>query len=399
MKKVGIASCYFKYNYGSVLQAYATQRAVDRLGIPNETIDISGCNKEIRRGKMRHYWNNALNFSMYNEKKGFVRQIVKRKLDPGGLGKDIATRRAAFDRFCRTHFRMSPAYPGMGALHEACKGYSHVLVGSDQLWLPLNIEGDYYTLNFVPDPIVRIAYATSFGVASLPKRLHAKTAAFLERIPHLSVRESSGQGIVRQLTGRDVPVVCDPTLLFTGPEWEEIQRPRQKDAQPYILCYFLSDNPQYRSFAMDVKKQTGYRIIALRHLDEYIPGDDSFGDDAPFDIDPAQFVSLIRDAAYICTDSFHGTVFSILNHKEFFTFRRYRSDSGGSTNSRYASLFAAAGIRGRLFTGNEPAAQCLAQTIDYSEIDRNLEHLRGLSMEFLRGALSAAEADILQMKG
>lgn len=108
------------------------------------------------------------------------------------------------------------------------ENYSAVLVGSNQLWLPGNIAADYYTLNFVPTTVNSIAYTTSFGQSSLPKDSARKASIFLKKIKHIGVREESGQKLVKELAGRDVPVVCDPTLLFTGDEWMKIQQKKLK---------------------------------------------------------------------------------------------------------------------------------------------------------------------------
>ena len=102
----------------------------------------------------------------------------------------------------------------------------------------------------------------------------------------------------------------------------------------YILCYFLGNNPLHREFAKRLKEVTGCKIIALTHLDEFVKSDEGYADETPYDIDPADFLNLIRNAEYVCTDSFHCSVFSILYKRQFFTFRRYNRNTKQSTNSR-----------------------------------------------------------------
>ena len=121
-----------------------------------------------------------------------------------------------------TRYGASSAYIYLG---KKCKDkYGAVLVGSDQLWLPGNIAADYYTLNFVPKEVNTIAYSTSFGQSALPSDSAKKATVFLKKIKHIGVREESGQKLVKELAGRSVPVVCDPTLLFTSDEWMSIQK-------------------------------------------------------------------------------------------------------------------------------------------------------------------------------
>ena len=389
MKKIGIASCYFKHNYGSMLQAYATQWALDRLKLRNETLDISGILGEISHGKRKYYLRNLFNVEMYNAKKGFIRHMVQRKLDQR-FAERISQRDAAFEQFKRQYFRMAIPAHSKKELRDYCLDYNAVLAGSDQLWLPLNIEGDYYTLNFVPDTVRRVAYATSFGVSELPAWQEQKAQRFLNRIHAISVREQSGKDLIQKLCNRDVPVVCDPTLLFTGEEWTGVQGLKNVAREKYIFCYFLGNSRLHRDFAQRLKAATGYQIVTLRHLDEFIPSDEDFGDEAPYDIGPDKFMDLIRNAEYICTDSFHGSVFSLLNHKQFFVFRRFQKAGSQSTNTRIDSLLCLAGIPERLIEGYEDASACLQMKINYEQVDRKVGSMREASLSFLKTALLEA---------
>ena len=256
-----------------------------------------------------------------------------------------------------------------------------------QLWLPGNIAADYYTLNFVPTTVNSIAYATSFGQSSLPKDSAKKATIFLKKIKHIGVREESGQKLVKKLAGRNVPVVCDPTLLFTGDEWMKIQKKEPIIKGKYILCYFLGNNPPHREFAEKLKKETGCKIVALTHLDEFVKSDEGYADETPYNIDPADFLNLIRNAEYVCTDSFHCSVFSILYKKEFYTFRRYNRNTRQSTNSRLDTLFKITGIEGRLLAGDEKIVDCLNIKTDFDEAHKKLAGVRQQSYEYLKVAL------------
>ena len=119
--------------------------------------------------------------------------------------------------FTEQYIRKSSACADFTELTSYCKeNYDTILIGSDQLWLPANIAADYYTLNFVPDGVKKIAYATSFGVSSLPDDLKGQASRFLSKIDHISVREEAGKKIIQSMVDKEVEVVCDPTLLFTG---------------------------------------------------------------------------------------------------------------------------------------------------------------------------------------
>ena len=155
----------------------------------------------------------------------------------------------------------------------------------------------------------------------------------------------------------------------------------------YILCYFLGNNPPHREFAKHLKEATGCKIIALTHLDEFVKSDEGYSDETPYDIDPADFLNLIRNAEYVCTDSFHCSVFSILYKRQFFTFRRYNRNTKQSTNSRLDTLFHMAGIKGRLLTGEENIADCLKIETDFESVHKKLEEIRQKSYEYLLTAL------------
>ena len=156
----------------------------------------------------------------------------------------------------------------------------------------------------------------------------------------------------------------------------------------YILCYFLGNNPPHREFAKRLREATGCKIVALTHLDEYIRCDEGYADETPYDVDPADFLNLIRNASYVCTDSFHCSVFSILYKRCFFAFRRYARNTRQSTNSRLDTLFGLAGISGRILRGDENVKKCLDMKIDYDEVHKNIEKIRSSSYVYLKTALN-----------
>lgn len=389
MKKVAIVSCYFMKNYGSMLQAYATQKILDEMGVDNETICIDGLNKEIKNVKLKYFFNKMLDGDVVKNKFIVVKHKICEKLNYNGFKDKMNVRNYAFEEF-NSNFKLSKVYSSFDELKKECASYTDVLVGSDQLWLPSNIEADYYTLNWVSDNINKISYATSFGVSSLEKKYEQLSEKFLKKIDHLSVREQSGKELIRKISGIEAEIVCDPTLLFTAEEWMEIQKNEPIVLGKYIFCYFIGNNPEQREFVRKLKLDTGYKIVALQHIDEYIKSDENFADEAPYDITPGDFINLIRNAQYVCTDSFHGSVFSILNSKKFFAFRRFKSTNKGSTNSRLDSLFNLLELEDRLLNGNENIREYLEKTIDYDAVHKKLSDFRNESKKFLEEALEVS---------
>ena len=388
MKKVALVTCYFHPNYGSMLQAYATQKILDDWQIPCENICIDGIKQEIESAKTRFYLKQVTNPQVLS---GTIWRIAKKKLQKilhkKTFGQDMATRAQMFREFEKKHFRVSRRYNSRQELTDACQNYSTVLVGSDQLWLPSNIDADYYTLSWVPEDVNKVSYATSFGTSYLPEDLQPKAEKFLNRFQAISVRESAGVQMVEQYAHRKAELVCDPTLLFDAQQWMCIQQDAPKVEGDYILCYFLGNNTKDRAFAKRLSQKTGCKIVALLHLDEYIGADCHYADETPFDVGPGELLNLIRHANYVVTDSFHGSVFSILHQKTFFTSRRIKKEGLLCTNNRLDSLFETLGVTGRLISGDEDVQECLERKLDYTAIFQRLEQLRESSKQFLRESL------------
>ena len=385
-KRVGCVIAYTDKhnNYGTSLQGFATVKKIQDLGYDCEIIKYTKRLSLLNKIKLVYL---MCRCGGTKDKMRIVKERLNMKCHPD-YAKNIAIRTTAVNAYkAKRLIPLFHEYIGFDALRHGSLNYNAVLVGSDQLWLPGNIAADYYTLNFVPETVNSIAYATSFGQSSLPKDSTKKAEVFLKKIKHIGVREESGQKLVKEIANRDVPVVCDPTLLFTGDEWMAIQQKEPIVKGKYILCYFLGNNPPHREFAKRLKEATGCKIIALTHLDEFVKSDEGYADETPYDIDPADFLNLIRNAEYVCTDSFHCSVFSILYNRQFFTFRRYNRNTKQSTNSRLDTLFHMAGITGRLLMGEENIADCLKIETDFESVHKKLEGIRQKSYEYLLTAL------------
>ena len=386
MKKVGIVSCYFKNNYGSMLQAYATKKILDNNNIPNETINIDN-NIDFKKGKRKYYASQLFNFKFIKSKFGIIKLKLDKKIVKN-LGKNISIRDSKYKEF-RKEFNLSISCPDYKSLSEMADAkYSDVIVGSDQLWLPVNVVSDYYTLNWVSDNINKISYATSFGISKIPDKYTDEYKKFLSRINYLSVREESGKKICDEY-GISSKVVCDPTILLTKEEWEQEAIQERIISDKYILCYFLGSNIEHRKFAEKLKEKTGYKIVSLNHADEYVKYSDTFADITPYDIGPREWINLIKNAEYVCTDSFHGTVFSLLFNRTFFDFRRYSESNKMSTNSRIDSLLDLAGVdKDRILTGNEDVDTVIKYKINYNKVNKNIDKIRQESKKWLLSSIT-----------
>lgn len=386
-KKIGVCACYDQKNYGSMLQVLATVIQIEELGYDYEIIRYS---RKLTPDLL------IRSLSRIPEKVRFkVEQDKKRRKIASieGLTQKIQLRNSCFKTFSEDKFKkLSSVYNTYFDLQRGASQYSAVLVGSDQLWRPEGYSTGFYNLMFVPDEVPKIAYATSFGVSQIPENKKKIAKQFLRRMDHISVRELRATEMIKELIGREVSTVVDPTLLFTGKEWNSIIQPRRIVEEKYIFCYLLGSNPQHRLWTNELKKHTGYKIVTIPYLDEFVEGDTAFGDYQIFDVGPAEFVNLIRNAEYVCTDSFHGSVFSILNHKQFVTFNRFSDESKNSRNSRIESLLEQTDLQSRrMIKANQSIDEVIMAPIDYEKVENNLTKMRDKSVNYLKNALNSVQ--------
>lgn len=392
-KKVGLAVVTYKDNFGSALQTYATQSVIQKLGYKTGIFDISGVHKEINKKKIKYYLGRIFQpdefVYLLENFKSRGRKKANKSNDK--YAENMRIRHEKYVEFNNKELNFLKRVNNWNSLKDQSRKCDYVVVGSDQLWRPSNIAGEYFTLEFVPDEVHKIAFSTSFGVSELPKSLHKHAKKYLNRIEDISVREDSGKNIIKSLTGRDIPVVCDPTMMLNAEEWMAIQDTQPIIKDKYILCYFMGDNPEHRAFVKQLKKETGCKIVGLLHGATYIPSDDDFADEAPYDIGPGEFINLIRNAEFMCTDSFHGTVFSILNRTKFFAFRRYNDSSEFSTNDRLHTLLRWTGLSDRMLYGTEDVKTQIDKTICFDEVLNRVESKRSESLVYLKKALEVGE--------
>lgn len=380
---IGVCIKYFHENYGGMLQAYATITMLEKRNIKYELIQykkhysLFGKIKQIPR---------LFNGVLLNDKKeALLKKIGKRK-HPEFCKKD-SIRINAFDRFKKEKFiHLSPVFVGYDKLCDGAKRYTAVVTGSDQLWSPAGLPTNFYNLMFVPDNIRKISIASSFGVKKIPWYQITRTRKFLNRIDFISMRENRGSEIVKELTGRTVPTILDPVFMFNEEEWLDLIPYNNEINEPYIFAYFLGANLSHREAVKSVAKKLNCKIVTLRHLDQYVDADEQFGDYAPYDVDPAQFLNLLRGAKYVCTDSFHGSVFSIIHHKPFVTFNRYAENSKFSKNSRIDTLCNNLGLENRRFITADKLYEQLIQNINYTIVDTKLSVLKAQTNEYINKA-------------
>lgn len=370
-------------NYGTMLQSYALQKILVDSGHCVEIIRYPHREllRQVRRlgnlSLVRAKWNSIYKKRMV-KKDAFYAQYDEKK-------------NQSFHLFREEGFLLSRKLSDRKELTQYVGEKDAVVLGSDQVWNPVNLGRDYFTMSFVPQSTRKVTYAPSFGVSSIPQSQRKRTKKYLESIDYLSVREQSGSTIIKELTGRQAQVVCDPTLLMTSGAWQKEERKAEGLPDKYIFCYFLGNAEGNRSFARELKKRTGYKIVHLPFMDELVKGDKSFGDIVPLNVGPREFLHLIHNAAYVCTDSFHATAFSLQFHRRFFSMPRTATEGKASTSSRITNLLNLVKLD-ELFIKNP--AECSVESllkrnapVRWKDVDNFLKIERDKSRNYLVRAL------------
>lgn len=267
-------------------------------------------------------------------------------------------------------------------IHE----YKIVLSGSDQTWNPINFGEKFFTCEFVPDSIKLVSYASSFGTERIPHRQVEGTKQYLKRFSNISCRETSGREIIKELTGQVYPIVLDPTLLLQSDEWNRYVSNFKLVEEKYIFTYFLSAQKEFRKRVIDMKKKTNFQVVTVPHVLQYVQGDVDYSDILMNGCSPDKWIALIRDAEYICTDSYHGMIFSIIFKKQFIVMKRFKDGSSVSANTRIYEVLNKLGLENRLWSGGDIYAQ-MKQKIDYDLVEEKLNKYRESSYKYIESIL------------
>lgn len=385
MKKVGLVCNYYMLNYGSLLQCYATQKAIEDMGHDVEAIQF----ENIPTDKAKKQLFLRLKLKQMFKPKAVLKKLERMKnTNSNQFYNDLRTiRKNRFHDFIDEKLCLSKPYDSLEQVQGNVGNYDVIALGSDQLLCPKDIIFGYHTLEFVPEDIKKISYAASFGLSKLPGSVVKKARRDLKRFDDFAAREVAGAGIYKELTGKEVPVVVDPTLLLESEQWKEVAGKTPIIEGDYIFCYFIGDNSEHRKMAETLKKKTGLKIVTIRHIDDYIEADENFGDIAVNDAGPKEFINMIVNAKYVLSDSFHATIFSTMMHKQFCVFNRFAVGSKGSTNSRLDSLLGKLGTEERRVSESKEMLEIIDNQVDWNRVDNILKTWIEESKDYLKKAI------------
>lgn len=331
MKKVGIITLFHgSLNFGGVLQACALCKALDQLGIPNEQIRCVFEEEEEEKRTLAGTLKKLVNPKV-------VWNRIKYELNGMKSEQQKSGRREAFAGFNARHVHSTERVYTTANVHECLGNYGAFITGSDQVWNP-----EWYSrtlfLDFVPSHMTKIAYAASLGKSALTEKQQEKFRAHLKDYRAVSVRESDAVDIVAPLSPVPVESVLDPTLLLEKEQWHDVCADRLVEEE-YLFYYFLGKDGPEAALAEEYARKTGLKIAGIPNsARDFSKKETITYDHEVMDASPAEFLSLIRHAKVVLTDSFHATVFSNVFEKEYFAFPRAGHDGMNSRILRVASL-------------------------------------------------------------
>lgn len=361
--KIGIITFHASLNCGSMLQAFALQEVLEKkYNAEVEIINFSNWGQ-------RNYY--AL-WDLYPRP-----SVIKCNIKSLPYHDEIKRVRKDYEAFENTYLHLTPRLlKHRSELNGIDENYDIVIAGGDQIWNVRCRDADKaYFLSFVKHA-KKVAYSPSLGARNINKvALNPKAyAELLKGFDFLSVRENNGQKWLKELTGLDIPIIADPTMLMDGDQWR-LCLPIRKIEEDFIIYYAFSySNEENNKIMHEVVNRTGMPIYIIDGKSWNINKLDQYGIKLWQQAGPLGFLDLMANAKLVLVQSFHGIVFSTIFHKTFWSLRN--SKVRNSDDDRARVILHQTGLEHRAITYNDLLNQDLKVPIDYTEVDKNIEDMR-----------------------
>ena len=326
MKNIAIVTLY-DYNLGNRLQNYALQKYLEDMNMNVKTL--------------KYISSKSLKTIIKDNIKNFLGMIGIKKYKICCWNKQ---RKHNFDIFNNSYINFGEVVESNKEIKINTENYDYFIVGSDQVWhnwgSGIN-ELDYFYLTFVEEK-KRLSYAPSFGFSQFPKEDIKKHICGLKGIKALSCREEDGCNLIKKTIGREAIRLIDPSFLLTDKQWRFVERKPKwfSKKQKLIVTYFLGNTPkEYKEYINNLSKKENAQIINIFSKDkkeEYI-------------VSPDEFLYLIDNADYVCTDSFHACAFSLIFNRKLIAFPR-KQNGMEDMKGRIDTLFSILNIKSRWYT-------------------------------------------------
>ena len=356
--KIGIITYHFAKNYGAVLQCYALQTYLLKQGYDVEIFNFIDENQKNNNDTIKHG-------------KDLRSKVINFCLIPFLLY--IKRKNEKFISFCKKELHLSPLFTHLYELENYINKnkFDVIISGSDQV---LNCNIDDFNKAFLypfQTNSKKMFYAASTGNASLDDI--AKIEKYILDFSTIAIREKKDLCKFNKKLQSKLEIVCDPVILLNTNEWDNMIEKKKK--KPYLLCYFLHKELFSEEFKIAKnfakKMNLEFKVINARY------GRKSFLKGTMYDIGPKEFVDLIANSDYVCTDSFHGTLFSLIFHKRFTCFDTIKNRK----DTRRKGFLEEVGALEAFHYIEEKIEIC--PKLDYEEIDKNIQKMRKNAEQYL----------------
>lgn len=369
--KIAIITLQDFCNYGNRLQNAAVERILQDFGYATESLQIRCRDIEELGIGIKYRIKKILPFPIYKILKRKNEARVQKKLDV------LEQQRSQiFLEFSKKYTNLKEEVWFDKAISEVLNpdDYTYFVTGSDQVWNPDFAGNDLYFLTFVKSE-KRIALAASIGYDKLDESLMGYYVDRLNQMNYISVREKSAVNLIRELTGREVDLMIDPTLIVDRSYWLSImERPKLEFPKQYILSFFLGEE-----VGKDIQKISELQNLPVIHMNQkrfeewYV-------------LSPSHFLYMVKHAEYVLTDSFHAVAFSIQFNTSFFVFHR-KDKVLKNMFSRMESLLEIFDLRDRIYDSNTDGILEKIEKSKWNRVNRELNRQRKIVDENLRRVL------------
>ena len=350
-KKVYIATFINALNYGAVLQAYALGQYIKSLGYEVQYLGMQNAPKISTPSGIL--------------KKIFFKLVAKKRIEK---------KRDAFcafkDKYCSAPICVN--------------GESILVCGSDQIW-NIEITKGFDNCFFGQGFKKAISYAASCGEVDTLKKHKTEFKTKLDNFTALSTRERDLSDFIVSLSGKECPVVCDPTMLIVKDDYAKLEKITTKEK--YLLIYQMNKSDYLYKVAKHIAKKKFLKIIEINNnLYDY----KFHGHKTYYSCSPEKFLSLIKNASFIVTNSFHGTVFSLIYEKPFTVVKSQ------SRNSRIVELCERFSVENKIIDTGAALDSIDLSPIDYDVIERKMYCFAEESKQYLSISLKKMEENDVQ---
>lgn len=341
-------------NSGAILQAYALEEAVKKLGCYCDVINYKRKSIDLLNKPMGVSERIIHKLTSLRSKGDLINLVTVpfQKYIANKYKPLLSDRSLNFEEFIKKYMTISRLYDSSN-IQFSNSDYDCFICGSDQIWRPSSFDANYY-LNFVTSGKIKFSYAASLGVSGLSEKEKEYMRPLIEELDGISVREESSVPTIAEMSSKEVISVLDPTLLFDSSFWTNLVKTDDSfGCREYAFSYMIGDNNSNRDIARHIAKIYELKLVAMPAVSRILPYDLMYADENIIDAAPDDFLTLIYNSKVVITDSFHACVFSILFGKPFYVVERFTNNVRGSMNSRIYDLLSLFNLNDRLINTYE----------------------------------------------